>query len=250
MQVARRISTWHDGGGEPAYWGLCFTAEEDGATVSMSPTGTPSAVTLETSFDGKNWNAFSPDGDTPVTLASAGDRVYFRAGAGGNTTISTSTSKYRTFTISGGLVAASGNIMSLLDGEDSENTVLETSYSFVRLFQNCTHLTAAPELPATTLAFACYRQMFQNCTSLTAAPVLPAPVVPQNAYWQMFYGCQMLSSVEVAFTEWPAGSGALVAWLLRVAEAGVFKCPAALGTNETIERGTSRCPEGWTVVNI
>ena len=34
------------------------------------------------------------------------------------------------------------------------------------MFQNCTSLTQAPELPATTLANSCYSYMFQNCTSL------------------------------------------------------------------------------------
>lgn len=26
-------------------------------------------------------------------------------------------------------------------------------------------------------------------------------------------------------------------------------CPTALGTNATITRGVSACPEGWTVIN-
>ena len=26
-------------------------------------------------------------------------------------------------------------------------------------------------------------------------------------------------------------------------------CPTALGTNETITRGVTYCPEGWTVIN-
>jgi hypothetical protein len=42
------------------------------------------------------------------------------------------------------------------------------------MFQYCTSLTTAPELPATTLASYCYNQMFYGCTSLTTAPELPA----------------------------------------------------------------------------
>ena len=33
-------------------------------------------------------------------------------------------------------------------------------------FSNCTSLTTAPELPATTLANNCYSKMFSGCTSL------------------------------------------------------------------------------------
>ena len=34
------------------------------------------------------------------------------------------------------------------------------------MFQGCTSLTTAPELPATTIASSCYFNMFYTCTSL------------------------------------------------------------------------------------
>ena len=34
-----------------------------------------------------------------------------------------------------------------------------------------------------------------------------------------------------------------------VAASDTFRCPTALGTNETIQRGTNACPSGWTVIN-
>ena len=37
------------------------------------------------------------------------------------------------------------------------------------MFWNCTSLTQAPELPATTLANNCYNGMFDRCVSLTQA---------------------------------------------------------------------------------
>ena len=64
----------------------------------------------------------------------------------------------------------------------------------------------------------------------------------------MFFNCSALSKIEVHFTKWT--SNALTNWVNGVAATGTFKCPAALGTNETITRGTGNCPEGWTVVNI
>ena len=66
-------------------------------------------------------------------------------------------------------------------------------YCYYRKFQNCTSLTQAPELPATTLAYVCYGSMFYNCTSLTQAPELPATTLADNCYQSMFYGCTGLT---------------------------------------------------------
>ena len=122
------------------------------------------------------------------------------------------------------------------------------------MFTNCTSLTIAPELPLTVIEQYCYMEMFKGCTSLTAAPALPATNTPDYCYKSMFYGCTNLSSVEVSFTYWQ-GTGigdpnCTTTWLSGVAATGTFKCPTALGTNETIERSVNKCPAGWTVVNI
>lgn len=43
-----------------------------------------------------------------------------------------------------------------------------SGYECAAMFQGCTSLLTAPELPATTLSQYCYRYMFQGCTSLKA----------------------------------------------------------------------------------
>ena len=43
------------------------------------------------------------------------------------------------------------------------------SYCYFGMFRECTSLTQAPALPATTLAESCYFDMFYCCTSLTNA---------------------------------------------------------------------------------
>lgn len=43
-----------------------------------------------------------------------------------------------------------------------------SGYECASMFQDCTSLLTAPELPATTLSQYCYRYMFQGCTSLKA----------------------------------------------------------------------------------
>ena len=55
------------------------------------------------------------------------------------------------------------------------------------MFFNCTSLSAAPELPATTLANNCYIWMFSSCTSLSAAPKIKTYVSNINAFNNMLY---------------------------------------------------------------
>ena len=65
---------------------------------------------------------------------------------------------------------------------------------YYQMFKGCTSLKTAPELPATTLTTECYSRMFQDCTSLTTAPELPATTLANFCYYQMFYGCTSLTT--------------------------------------------------------
>lgn len=65
---------------------------------------------------------------------------------------------------------------------------------FRNMFQGCTALERAPELPATTLASYCYESMFSGCTSLTLAPALPATSLALGCYGGMFFGCSSLQN--------------------------------------------------------
>ncbi len=61
------------------------------------------------------------------------------------------------------------------------------------MFEECSGLTEAPVLPATTLADSCYSNMFYDCSSLTEAPELPATTLASFCYIDMFYGCSSLT---------------------------------------------------------
>ena len=61
------------------------------------------------------------------------------------------------------------------------------------MFNGCSSLTQAPELPATTLASECYDGMFINCSSLTKAPELPATTLANWCYGSMFLNCYALT---------------------------------------------------------
>ena len=90
-------------------------------------------------------------------------------------------------------VACIGDIRTLLDWRNY-NIVETRNARFCSLFLNCSVLTSAPELPATTLANNCYTDMFYGCTNLTSAPELPATTLATYCYYEMFSGCTSLTS--------------------------------------------------------
>lgn len=163
---------------------LCFTALEDNSTIGKTGTYTSS---LEFSVNGRTWNVF--DNSTTINL-NAGEKAYFR---GNNTKLASSDSVCTTFVMTGS-IAGGGNVMSLLYANDFDTRFsLTNGNEFRSLFINCTALTSAPELPATTLSgWSTYDKMFKGCTSLAAAPDLPASSLSRGCYANMFEGCTSL----------------------------------------------------------
>ena len=98
-----------------------------------------------------------------------------------------------TFTDNNVNVACTGDIRTLLDWRNY-NIVETNNAMFCSLFNGCSVLTSAPELPATKLAEDCYYQMFSGCTNLTAAPELPATTLENSCYRDMFWSCTKLTS--------------------------------------------------------
>ncbi len=165
---------------------LTLTALTAGSKVTLTKVGSPPDVSLQYSTGGA-WATYTID--TEITLASAGDYIKFR---GDNSKFSTSTSNYYQFVMTG-TIEASGNTMSLVDSTCKLLTI-PGNYCFPRLFYNCASLTAAPELPATTLATWCYNSMFDGCASLTTAPALPATALAERCYNSMFVYCTKLTT--------------------------------------------------------
>lgn len=68
-----------------------------------------------------------------------------------------------------------------------------TNNCFTSIFELCTNLLCAPELPATTLANNCYENMFKDCASLIQGPsIIPANDIPEEACRSMFTNCTHL----------------------------------------------------------
>ena len=169
---------------------LCFTAQEPNSTVKMVAQGSAPVVNLQISRDGRSWNPYVMGAD--ILLQNVDDKVYWKA-VGSNETIGGNGSGNK-FVMTG-RIAASGNVNSLL--EENEETARTMglkgrAYCYSELFYNCTSLTSAPELPATTMCFGCYTNMFSGCTSLVTAPVLPATTLDKYCYYFMFSGCTSL----------------------------------------------------------
>ncbi|MBE6741704.1 MAG: hypothetical protein E7570_05290 [Ruminococcaceae bacterium] len=164
-------------------------------------TGTDS-FSIQTYNSAKNWNGtleYSTDTNTWTTwdgtsqISSVNNKLYLRGT--GNTKITgnnNNSSKYWVITTQG-KVACSGDIRTLVDYNNPEDSNMGT-YCFAYLFNNCTSLTEAPDLPATRLTESCYSYMFNGCTSLTTAPELPATTLRTYCYRNMFSGCTSLTT--------------------------------------------------------
>ena len=119
-------------------------------------------------------------------------------------------------------------------------------YCYEKMFYGCTSLTTAPkELPATTLANSCYLYMFGSCKNLTTAPELPATTLAYGCYYQMFSGCTGLNYIKCLATDISA-SYCTSNWLRGVASTGTFVKNPNMTSWTT---GNSGIPDNWTIEN-
>ena len=131
-----------------------------------------------------------------------------------------------------------GTPMSILKNEELH------SRCFAYMFYGC-KITSVPEdfLPSKSVFTDCYLGMFSECTELTKAPVLLATTLAQDCYKDMFYGCSKLNYIKMLATDISA-TNCLSYWVNGVASTGTFvKNPEA--TWDVV--GVSGVPNGWTV---
>ena len=176
---------------------LTFTAN---SVCQVKFTGTtPTGGTLNKlmySLDGGTTAKELPN-NSYISL-STGDTIMFRGECVPVTSTSGGIGK---FAATGGTFSASGNVMSLLYGNDfTDKTSLSgKNYAFYSLFIDCTNLSSITgiSLPATTLAERCYGRMFRGCTKITTIPstLLQATTLARYCYYSMFSGCKSLTSI-------------------------------------------------------
>ena len=182
---------------------LPFLPKPDGEsylTFSSKNSFTLTAQTPEKTWDGtleyfasdETWTVWNGGSWDSLSAAYNGTEYVLYLRGTGNTVITGSSQT--SWKLYGSDIACIGNIETLLDYSTVESGQHPTmnDHCYFRMFEGCTNLIHAPELPATTLANNCYCNMFHGCTSLTHAPALPATKLVKSCYLGMFQGCTSL----------------------------------------------------------
>lgn len=211
---------------------ITFTGETSNFTLKAKNKSWNGIV--EYSTDHQTWTVWSG-----TEISSVDKKLYLR-GSGNTKFYGTKGAQF----VLSERAACSGNIQTLLE-YGNPPTSISAAYCYASMFERCTNLTQAPELPATTLANYCYQNMFYGCTSLTKAPELPAttlalscyknmfnycirltqaPELPattlaETCYYQMFYDCTSLKISTTQSSEYPT------AW--RIPSSGTISSTAA-----------------------
>ena len=148
---------------------------------------------FEYSVNGGKWVQFT---STVSDVAFGGEKGNLRLRGKSSKGTATDFSNYSIISFGNtAKVSCTGDIRTLIDYKGYNTTASTGDARFCSLFEGCSQLTTAPELPSTSLAGYCYHNMFYNCTSLTKAPSkLPATTLPGYCYRGMFYGCTQLTT--------------------------------------------------------
>lgn len=180
---------------------VTFSAEsEQTFTMNFQPQSVYDAFSLgegdyfEYSVGGGKWTRFTSTISYENAVAFGGAKGNLRLR--GKSSKGTAVSNTVCSTISFGnttAVSCTGDIRTLIDYKSYASASTENA-RFCYLFNGCTALTTAPELPAMTLADNCYYGMFYDCSSLTTAPKLPAQTLKDRCYSYMFAGCSSLTT--------------------------------------------------------
>ena len=194
-QVLKKTETgteWADTQFKPEGKSYLTFSSPNSFTLKVNDTTKHWDGTLEYFSSNRIWTTW--DGTTILSaVADDGEYVLYLRGTG-NTVITGNKPNYR-WVLTGNDIACIGNIENLLDYATVEagNHPTMANYCYRSMFQDCTSLTQAPALPATTLTNGCYNSVFYGCTSLAQAPALPATTMAAYCYAFMLYGCTSLA---------------------------------------------------------
>ena len=186
---------------------------------------------LEFSTDNSNWKPLDITNLEVKTAVKTGDKyfLYFR----GTDINAIGTDDENYWVITGNNVYCSGNIENLLDYADvsrGEHPKMGNA-CFAFMFNSCTSLVSAPELPTMTLTSDCYSNMFEGCTSLLSAPALPATSLVEFCYSSMFERCTKLQTTP----ELPANSLAKYCYSNMFEGCTELRTAPALSANSLVE---------------
>ena len=229
---------------------LVFYSEGQSSIIFTG--GPKEGVNIEWSNNGKKWNKYtiknSFKGEYEELSFSSDEPLYMR---GYNPT-----GLAGTFTINGDKVRCKGNLIALIDYQQSSQQfeTIDLSSLFggckqlvhapdmtglnanmidcIGMFSGCTSLQSAPTFPSSAFEAG---HMFSGCTSLVTVPNLPANNMQKGCYRSMFYGCTSLVKApdlpalilaESCYEEMFYGCSALKEMpnILATSMAGIYCC--------------------------
>ena len=190
---------------------FCFTALEDSAvtwsTVAYNNDTTyDEEIHLQYSKDGKTWIEWNNSREERGVSLNKGSKLYVK---GVNSTLSYRSSKYFLFDSyetglgNTGALKVSGNIMSLIYGEDFEDkTVIASKFCFGKLFREANFISEIDlKLPATTLSESCYFRLLSMTYDVKKIKMtLPAVELVRNCYTQMLDVSVTNEQIEIDVT--------------------------------------------------
>ena len=162
-------------------------------TLTIEVNGTPDTSDLAYSTDKVNWTQVNLLQHTTQVQVPQNGKVYMRSSTG----LSKSEDDYVRINMQENF-STGGNIMTLIDYNNSGTQSAMTPYGFTKLFENA-NMTSVCALPAKTLASYCYHRMFDGC-SITTPPALPATTLAEGCYSSMFVNSHITSAPTLSAT--------------------------------------------------
>ena len=174
---------------------LTFEIVNNGTLTFINSFGSSAIIYISYSLDnGTTWNQISFS-NTPFLNVIKGQKILFK---GTNSTYynSSASQKFGGKFNGTAIFNVSGNIMSMIEGDNFENkNSFTATTNFLGLFSGSNVKNAYNLIFPNTVSQGCYRSMFMNCELLLKAPKeLPAITLAGDCYYTMFDGCVNLQS--------------------------------------------------------
>ena len=240
-----------------------------GGNLLWKANGSGATKTIQYSINDGEWTSVTSTTSGVTIPVSAGDSV--RLKGTNNRYCEADKNKYSGFDAGSATFNVSGNILSLIYGDNfigqdtvnawaftqffkyskpvsAENLILLApsvpNSGYRAMFSKCSTLLVAPkELPATTLGPNAYFYMFEDC-AITKAPVLPAASRSSACYQHMFENCNNLNYIKCLDTN--PQTGYYTGWTTNVSPIGTF----VKADNVSWSTGVNGIPTSWTQVNV
>jgi hypothetical protein len=195
--------------------------------------------------DGETWTSLASNTASPTV--AAGNKIMWKT----NLT-NPGASGIGTF-VSTGNFNVSGNILSMVRGDNFKDITTIAAYQFKDLFRDATKLIDAGNLIIKTsnAAEEYCTCMFQGCTSLTTSPIIMVSgrLSSSPSYESMFSGCSSLNHITCLVSSVRSGSSSsdsFYRWVFGVASNGTFVKSESISP-DFWESGIHGIPTGWTV---